>query len=519
MPAPKRRRSGGPAPARGKARLMNRRSFLRAVGCGGALLGGCRAGVRASPADERPDVLFIAIDDMNDWTTLFDADNPIQTPNLKRLAARGTFFRRAYCVAPACNPSRTAILTGRHPSASGVYGNRDAWRELLPDVVTLPQHFARHGYATMGAGKIFHHGAAGRDRPGNPSFEAFFGMRPTRAPKPNYNGYREGPLSKTAFDWGVHDRKLIDCDTVEWVEKAMEETTRRPLFLAAGIFKPHLPFYADRRTFDRYPLDKTRVPPRKDGDLDDVPPIGRNMVAKEDFIYKNVIARPEDSPGSLKTMVQCYQASADFADQMVGRLLDKLDATGRADRTVIVLWSDHGYHLGDKETCVKFTLWEKATRVPFIIVAPGVTQPGSVCDHPVSLLDIYPTLADLCGLPERKALSGVSLVPLLKKPDAPWPRPALMTMGRGNHAVRSDRWRYIRYIDGTEELYDHESDPWEWTNLADDPGHARVKHELARWMPKQEVPWPINKSKHWIYRNVTWDDAPQGRAEGARPAR
>jgi arylsulfatase A-like enzyme len=182
-------------------------------------------------------------------------------------------------------------------------------------------------------------------------------------------------------------------------------------------------------------------------------------------------------------MVQSYQAASSYTDSMVGRLLDKLDASGRTDNTIIVLWSDHGYHLGDKTSAVKFTLWEKATRVPFIIVAPGVTKPGSRCETPVSLLDIYPKLLELAGLPAKADNDGASLVPLLKDPKAEWMRPAIMTMGEGNHAVRSEHWRYIRYSDGTEELYDHSKDPWEWTNQAGNPKHKDVIAAHRKWLP------------------------------------
>jgi arylsulfatase A-like enzyme len=246
-----------------------------------------------------------------------------------------------------------------------------------------------------------------------------------------------------------------------------------------------LPFYAPPETFKKYPFEDTTLPEMKEDDLDDVPAIGKKMAHREHFIFSNTTAKPENDPGSLKKMVQSYQASADFADQMVGRLLDKLDTTGQAGNTIIILWADHGYHLGDKESCVKFTLWEKANRVPFIIVAPGVTRPGSRCDRPVSLIDIYPTLVELAGLPQKKGLDGRSLVPLLKDPSRQW-QPALMTMGRGNHAVRSDRWRYIRYSDGSEELYDHSRDPWEWTNLATQPEYAEVIDEHKKWLPTNE---------------------------------
>jgi arylsulfatase A-like enzyme len=220
----------------------------------------------------------------------------------------------------------------------------------------------------------------------------------------------------------------------------------------------------------------------KQNDLDDVPPIGKEMAHTEHFIYSNTTKKTDEDPSSLKKMIQCYQASADFADQMVGRLIDKLDATGRADNTIIILWADHGYHLGDKESCVKFTLWEKANRVPFIIVAPGVGKPGNKCSRPVSLLDIYPTLIEIAGLPEKNDVEGNSLVPLLKDPNREWV-PALMTNGQGNHAVRSDRWRYIRYRDGTEELYDHKNDPWEWTNVAAKPEYQDIVDEHKKWLP------------------------------------
>jgi len=468
---------------------MNRRSFLKSLSAGVVGLAATSCfGAMGRFAGKRPDVLFIAIDDMNDWTTLFDPQNPIKTPNLARLAERGMFFSRAYCTTPACTPSRTAILTGYRPTTSGSYLNEDFLRDVVPDAVTLPDYFRKGGYSAKGAGKIFTHfnGAMGGD-PAGKSFDEFQPMLETRGPEKNYNGYseKEEPLNEVDFDWGEHTQKMIDIDMVEYIEKVMDEERAKPMFLAAGIYKPHLPFYAPPETFEKYPFENTIFPEMKDNDLDDVPAIGRRMAHSEHFIYSNTTAKPENDPGSLKKMIQCYQASADFSDQMVGRLIDKLDETGKADNTIIVLWADHGYHLGDKESCVKFTLWEKANRVPFIIVAPGVTRPGSRCDRPVSLVDIYPTLLELAGLSPKEDLDGKSLVPLLKNPTQKW-HPALMTMGKGNHAVRSDRWRYIRYRDGSEELYDHSKDPWEWTNLATKPEYADVIREHKKWLPTRE---------------------------------
>ena len=464
----------------------------------------------ASFAEHRPDVLFIAMDDMNDWNTLFDAGNPIQAPNLQRLASRGCFFTQAYCVTPACNPSRTAILSGLRPTTSGVYGNRQSWKKLIPDAVMLPRYFKENGYITKGAGKIFHHGSNGADNKENPSFDDFQGLKnPKRPFKENLNGYTKEynkHLSSGSFDWGAMDvDKHTDENTVDYVSAVMKEARAedQPLFLAAGIFRPHLPFYAPSSTFARYPFEELRMPPMPENDLDDVPAIGREMAHTQEFVWENATKPPVDRPGSLKKMVQSYQAAADFADEMVGRLLDELDASGRADNTIIVLWSDHGYHLGDKESCMKFTLWEKANHVPFIIVAPGIAKPGTKCDQPVSLLDIYPTLVELAGLPEKEGLDGSSLVPLLKNPETNWEKPAVSTLGRGNHSIRSKRWRYIHYNDGTEELYDHDGDPWEWTNLAENPEYAAVLEEHRKWLPKNEAPFNETGRGAWVYGS--WD--------------
>ncbi|VGO22700.1 sulfatase [Pontiella sulfatireligans] len=441
----------------------------------------------------KQDVLFIAIDDMNDWTTLFDKENPIQTPNLQRLAQRGCFFNKAYCTVPACNPSRTSILTGLQPDTTGVYENSIDWKSLLPDAVTLPQHFQQNGYAAIGGGKIFHHGKTGGDRVENPSFDSFFTLKlHANKPQKNYNGYirkkDDKHLASPSWDWGEHDVvKQTDEYTVEYINNIMASHPRdEPLFLAAGIFRPHLPFWAPSSTFDRYPLETLQIPPRPEGDLDDVPARGIEMAKTERFIWENTIVQPPDSPRSLKKMIQSYQAAADYSDEMVGRLLDQLEATGRADNTIIVLWSDHGYHLGDKTACVKFTLWEKSDHVPFIIVAPGITTPGSVCERPVSLIDIYPTLAELAGLPEKPELDGQSLVPLLKNTKLEWARPALTTQIKGNHAIRTQTHRYIRYEDGTEELYT-DADYWNHTNLVNNPEEKAVLTKHRKLMDQMLV--------------------------------
>jgi arylsulfatase A-like enzyme len=446
--------------------------------------------VCAESMQTRPNVLFIALDDMNDWIQVFDRDAPIRTPNIERLAARGMLFTRAYCASAACNPSRTAVMTGLRPSTSGVYGNKTDWRKALPDAVTLPQQFMTHGYDAEGAGKIFHHhdGGAFHDKP---SFDDFQMMPdPPDAPMPEkkLNGLPEYGSRNT--DWGpwpADEMDAVDVKTANYVIKSLGRKHDQPFFLAAGIFRPHMPFFAPRPYFDQYPSDAVVMPEILGNDLDDLPSGAEALLRSKKWFFKELMEIEEGSPGTWKQAVRGYQASATFADAQVGRILDALDDSGYADNTIVVLWSDHGYHLGEKRHWEKFALWEKTNHVPLIIVAPDVTRAGTRCDRPVSLIDLYPTLIDLCDLKSKQELDGISLGPLLRDPAAKWDRPALMTYMRGNHAVRDDRWRYIRYADGTEELYDHSTDPNEWHNVADTPKNGEVIRRLEKWMPKKEA--------------------------------
>lgn len=424
-----------------------------------------------TPPAQRPNVLFIAVDDLNDWVGTLDGYEGVQTPNLDRLAGRGVLFTRAYCSAPACNPSRASLMCGIRPSTSGVYHNDQPWRPVLPNAVTLSQHFMANGYEVAGGGKIFHYNEPAswqtyQERKGDP--------RPPVLPA---NG-----IPKAAhFDWGpvdVPDAEMGDMKVTDWAVEFLKRDHDRPFFLAVGLFRPHLPWFVPRKYFERYPLEKIVLPKARENDLDDVPPPGR-QIAKPEGDHRRVL-----ETHNWEKAVQGYLASITFADACIGRLIEALDAAGCADDTIIVLWGDHGWHLGEKLHWRKFTLWEEATRVPLMIVAPGVSRNRVRCGRTVSLLDLYPTLIELCGLPPRPELEGTSLVKLLRDPEAPWDRPAVMTHGRNNHAVRSERWRYIRYADGTEELYDHERDPMEWTNLAGDPEHAQIKAELTKWLPK-----------------------------------
>ncbi len=432
---------------------------------------------------ERPNVLFIPVDDMNDWVTHLGGHPQSVTPNLDRLAERGVTFTNAHCAVPACNPSRTALLTGLRPSTTGVYYNSNPWRPVLPDVITLPRHFKNNGYFCAGFGKVYH------GRYADPSDWHIWGRaagdkRQSSKEKHLTNGgvggIRFGPLSNS-------DEEMIDHINVT---RAIEQISRkhdRPWFIACGLIKPHMAFSVPEKYFEKFPLASIELPEVPADDLDDVPPAGIKM-ARPDGDHAKIV-----KSGRWKEAVQAYLATIHFADAQLGRLIDALDKSPQKSNTIICLWSDHGWHLGEKQHWRKFALWEEATKAPMIWVVPGVTSAGGVCSRPVDYMNIYPTLNDLCGLPgvsnpKGQEHEGVSMRTLLADPDAEWERPALTTHGRNNHALRSQHFRYIRYADGGEELYDHRSDPMEFTNLADDPKLAGVKKQLARSLPKNNVP-------------------------------
>lgn len=430
----------------------------------------------------QPNVLFIAIDDLNDWIGVLGGHPQTTTPNIDRLAGKGMLFANCHCAAPACNPSRAALMTGIRPSTSGVYHNSQPWRLAMPQAVTLSQHFMQHGYTAFGAGKIYH----GRF-PDPASWDRYFPAKDKNRPLDPQPADRplNGIPDTAHFDWGPlkhPTESMSDHKVVDWVTDQLAQSHDKPFFLACGIFRPHLPWYVPESFFEDFPLEEIVLPKVLQSDLDDLPAAGKKM-AKPNGDHSRV-----RSHNQWKRAVQGYLASIAFADYQVGRLMKALRNSKHRDNTVVVLWTDHGWHLGEKQHWRKFALWERATKTPMMFVVPGVTKAGSRCDRPVNLLDIYPTLLDVCGLPARKEVEGVSLLPLLKDPQAKWSRPSITTHGRNNHAVRSDRHRYIRYADGTEELYDMTKDPHEWHNLASQAASAEIKDRLAKWLPKRNVP-------------------------------
>ena len=479
-------------------------------------------GAAAAGKRPRPNVLFLAVDDMKDWVhCLGGYEGRVDTPHIDRLAKRGVLFTNAHCPSPKCAPSRAAIMTGLRPSTTGLYDNGHWWRPNLPDVVTMPVHFRRHGYRAVGAGKIFHH-TAGNNPPYQ--WDDFLPLRFRNDPwfrgsTLNYPWSKSGPYPPGfpfsgvkglghENDWGslgIPAEAYDDARTADYAVRCLGERHDRPFFLACGLFRPHLPWYVPQEFFDRYPLDAIRLPTVREKDLDDVPAEGKKLAKARRQDFETIRGAER-----WKHAVRAYLASISYADAQIGRVLDALDAGPYAADTVIVLWSDHGWHLGEKGHWHKSTLWEEATRVPLVISVPG-RQPG-VCKRPVSLLDLYPTLNDLCGLPGIRSHDGVSLLPLLRDPAAEWERPAVVEFRRGNAAVCTERYRYIRYRDGGEELYDHETDPHEWTNLAASGDHAAVKKALGEWIPKK---WaesaPTKNAFRFDTDSFTWTHKKTGR--------
>ncbi|MHC4632878.1 MAG: sulfatase-like hydrolase/transferase [Planctomycetota bacterium] len=403
--------------------LMNRRDFLKltAAGTTAFVLPGCAGAFQqsASKRPKHPNVLFIAIDDLNDWIGCLGGHPDVETPNLDRLAQRAVLFTNAHCSAPACNPSRASLMTGILPSTSGVYHNPQPWRKspALANAVTIPQHFMAHGYRAVGGGKIYHGGF-----PDPPSWQEYFPSQKKNRPDDPMPANRPlNGIPKTAhFDWGpvdVPDDQMSDRKVAAWAISELRREHDRPFFLACGFFRPHLPWYVPPKYFDMYPADRVTLPNVNENDLDDVPAIGRKM-ARPERDHKNVIEHKQ-----WRKAVQGYLASITFVDTCVGRVIDALDKSAYADNTVVVLWSDHGWHLGEKLHWRKFSLWEEATHNVLMVVAPGVTRPGRRCSRPVTMVDIYPTLIDLCNLTAKAELEGRSLLPLLGPPgpDNAWP--------------------------------------------------------------------------------------------------
>lgn len=433
----------------------------------------------------QPNILFIVADDLNAWIGALGGHPQVRTPNIDRLAARGALFERAYCTAPYCNASRMSVFTGLLPARSGIYQNEP----FSPPGSPVPTFFERlrtAGYYTAAAGKVFHgnfdYALAGRDAlPEAPwydmhaqtgQWDALFPVGPEPMPpaRPlnrmfDFSRFDEVSSWNHHFDWGVlpADREgaMPDARVVEAAKAFLARPPDAPFLFAAGLYKPHLPWYLPQRFLDLYPLETLILPTIREDDLDDVPPIARQWALNPPD-HETVLRHNQ-----WKHAVQGYLAAISYCDAQIGQMIDALDASPAADNTVIVLWGDNGFHLGEKLHWRKFVLWEEATRVPMIIAPPRAqsTAPQRIA-APTSLVDLFPTLFDLAGLPPAGGIDGQSLLPLMRQTPGARAHPAVTTWLPGNHSIRFGQWRYTRYSDGTEELYDHATDPLEWTNLA-----------------------------------------------------
>jgi arylsulfatase A-like enzyme len=394
---------------------------------------------------------------------------------MDRLAGEGISFTKAYCTAPACNPSRASLMSGLRPSTTGCYHNNQNWRPGISENKLLNTQFVKAGYRVYGAGKIYH-GGFGAGGEWTDYFQGGGGgLKPHSTAKDDgVGGIKFYPLANS-------DEEMPDYKVVSYGLEKLQEKSDKPFFLAIGLVKPHMPFSVPKKWFDMFPLESIQLPPHREDDLNDVPPAGVRM-ARPQGDHAQIVAS-----GRWKEAVQAYLATIAFCDSQVGRLLDGLEKSPHKDNTIICLWSDHGWSLGEKSHWRKFALWEEPTRTVFIWKAPGVTQPAMRCDRPVDYSSIYPTLCALTGVSPPSHLEGRDITSLLKNPQAAWNQAAITTHGNKNHSIRTQDWRYIRYSNGDEELYHNAADPYEYTNLATSAEHAAKKAELAKWLPKQDA--------------------------------
>jgi arylsulfatase A-like enzyme len=427
-------------------RLANSLKFLCVPGIS-MLIAACNTAMEPAEqalALDQKNVLMIIVDDLNDWVGAFGGHPDTKTPNMDRLAAQGMVFTNAHATAALCGPSRASVMTGLRPSTTGIYGqlsDKDIRKasEATENITFMSEYFAQHGYRTMGIG-----------------------------------------------NWGVypeHDEDMIDYKSAMWAKDRLAEEQDRPFFLAVGFIRPHAPWYAPQKWFDMHPPGELAMPPYLATDFDDIPDISRAlhevpMMPTTEWAIET---------GEWPNIVQGYLASVSFVDHYIGEVLKALENSPYADNTIVVLWGDHGYHLGEKNRFAKHSLWEETSRVPLIISTPGGVE-GQSTNSAVSLLDLYPTLLDLTGLPAYETNEGESLKPLLEGSTITPGRVAMISYGYGNHAIRDDRYRYIRFADGSEEFYDHQDDPNEWVNLAGNSDYDDIKQRLAGYLPAVNAP-------------------------------
>ena len=458
---------------------------------------GCSGKQNTEQMVRHPNMLFISIDDLNDWVEPLGGNSQSLTPNLDAFGNEAVTFNKNYCTSPGCNPSRSTLMTGLHTYNSGMYSNYQDWRKVprLQEVATMGEYFREHGYYSAGAGKIFHYSQvdlAGWDDyyPSikNPMPSEYI---PENAPvnMPKFK-YMYG-----AFDWSpipLDDNETADFKSVLYISEQLQKDHDKPFFLAAGIYRPHLPWYVPQKYFDKFPISEIQLPAIMEDDITDLGKRAKELIERGGNYHRHII-----EAGQWENAVQGYLASIAYADAMVGKLLDALEQSQYSDNTIVVIWSDHGWQLGEKKHWRKFALWENVIRTLLMMKVPEGIQAlpqgsvnGAATESLTSLLDIYPTLVELANLPERDDFDGKSLIPLLTNPDSTIARPIITTYDFADYSVRYNKWHYISYVDGSEELYNLEFDPEEWNNLANEQNYKSIKKKLADFIPEDPIPLP-----------------------------
>ncbi|WP_400077548.1 sulfatase [Winogradskyella sp. R77965] len=444
--------------------------------------------------ETKPNVLFIAVDDLNNWISPIDNFSNVKTPNFDRLAKMGVTFTNAHVQAPLCGPSRASLMTGLRPSTTGIYGMtpdneiRHDGNPATKDITFLPEYFEQNGYHTMGIGKLFHIHAP--DSVFNESGGRVKGFGPYPKERIVWDGFGKGirgTHGRTSTDWGAfpeQDSLMPDHQSVNWVTERLQRNYDKPFFMGLGFLRVHVPLYVPQKWFDLYPLEDIQTPPYKSDDLNDIPPVGMQI---NDLPMMPSTEWAKES-GEWKKIVQAYLACISYVDYELGRVLDALENSKYGDNTIVVLWSDHGYRLGEKGTFAKHALWETATKAPLMFAGPNLPK-GKKINAPVEMLSLYPTLLELSGLPEYERNEGNSLVSMMQNDEGLSESKAITTFGMNNHAIKMNGYRYIQYEDGKEEFYDHRSDPNEWTNEAENPKYKTQIEKMKGFLPKVNSKW------------------------------
>lgn len=454
----------------------------------------------SASSQERPNVIFFSVDDMNDWIGPMGY-NGAKTPNLDRLAKMGVTFQNAHSPATYCAPSRSAIFSGRFATTTGCYKTQ-VYHHEHPEMTALQMNFKKAGYETYGGGKLFHHREGFADLRGWDQFYVRNADQkkkgwpadswtpdtplPAKIPASPYNKGKKvtgGLFLEWAAIPNEKEDQMADTQRIDWACSVIEKKHDAPFFVGVGIYAPHFPNYVPQKYFDMYKREEIKLPPYKEDDLDDLPAkIRKSKINRKKAHHDKLVKM-----GLVEDAILGYLASISYADAMLGKVLDSLENSPNKGNTVIVFWSDHGYHHGEKGDWGKHTLWERTSNVPFLWAGPGIAKNKSV-DASVSLIDMYPSFNDLCKLPKEQGLDGTSLASILAKPELAKDRNVFLPYLEPNsYAVINQKFRYIHYSDNTEELYDLEKDPNEWNNAATNAEYKSVKEQLKNWAPKNQV--------------------------------